>query len=101
MDDEVETVNQYPVGRDIPLDMIWSMPDRLESCLDPVGDRLHLSGASTRADDEVVRERVGRAQIEHDEVARLLLMRRIDCLADWSGERRRGTRNRLVVSHAS
>ena len=72
MDDEVETVDQYPVGRDIPLDMIWSMPDRLESCLDPVGDRLHLSGASTRADDEVVREAPGLLQVEHDDVVDVL-----------------------------
>ena len=86
VDDEVEVVHQDPLGAVVALDVRRPHLRGAQRLLDGVGDRLHLPRVLSGAQHEEVGERRRVAQVEHDDVERLLVERRADRLRDLAGQ---------------
>lgn len=86
--DEIDEVEQHPVARAPPFDMIRAPAVVLcETRLDGVGDGHDLSLAGAVADDEVIGDVAQSAKIEYDDVFGLLVLRSFDAVGEFRGQR--------------
>jgi len=86
--DDVDEVEQDPLGGPAPLDVLGRPAERLpEPLLDGVRDREGMPAGGAVADDEVVGEDLERPEVENDEVLRLLVLRGLDARGEFRGQR--------------
>src|SRR5262245_60775005 len=78
VDDEVEIIDEDPLGPRVPFDVRRSLLLSFECLFHRIGNGLHLSRIRARADHEEISERAGLPQIEHDDIHGFLVARRLD-----------------------
>ena len=84
--DEVEVVEQNPASAIPAFDVRGLYAFGSERFLDGVRDGLNLPRVLPRHDDEVVGEALGRAKIEHYDIACFAILGRVDGALDLRGE---------------
>src|SRR5262245_40988934 len=90
MHDEIEVIEQDPAGAVAAFDMRRLRALRSERVLDRIRDRLNLACVLARHDHEVIREALGRTEIEHHDFGSLAILSRLDGALDLCGKRAGG-----------